>query len=632
MAEKDGTSWSRRDPNPRAWRAKDYNSGIGSVSTGQSISDFFQPFRSGTANNLGSAKDLISSYGYNLLGDLGGNLAGGIAGAFGAPETAESLFDFGNSQKTTSQELFSSAKKKFANPNELDRFGNPVSQDVTPIQPDALQAAFLDNAVYSGTDGYDLVDVLSGLSEQNLDPNLGRPEYDIELKDSERLAGTVFSSKGEKGTKDPIEELLASADPTRTPNAPTSEGNMYGMVREDLRRDAVEKDRQSLIALDEAEKEDDRKKAKTASETAFLDAMKEYSLESNRPAPKDADIDFYKNEFARATGIDVSGKPDKKAALMAFGLALMQNKAGKGFDISKMLTSVGEAGEKAAPELARAKEIANTAQLAAGKYALDKLASGESAAAALAAERRKFSEQVFLKQMEFKNKQAEAAAKGVEIKNSFETDIIPGIKVRFGNVGGNTVFTNGTVAATTLGSAYTNFSNAVSTIGRIEEAVTSIADSGSPTLSLIGESITNVLIGAGLKDAKVSFGEEGVGDAGKAKALRDSLISEFKRLITQESGNGVSEGDLERVEIAFGEIDFLSNPKDALFRLKNMKLLFENKISFISPYLEDLQDPTSFATEQEYKKTQERLEKSMKKSGFTIVSKDGETIADVADK
>ena len=632
MAEKDGTSWSRRDPNPRAWRAKDYNSGIGSVSTGQSISDFFQPFRSGTANNLGSAKDLLAS-GYNLLGVPVWNLAGGIAGALGAPETAESLFDFGDSQKTTSQELFSSAKKKFANPNELDSFGNPVSQDVTPIQPDALQAAFLDNAVYSGTDGYDLVDVLSGLSEQNLDPNLGRPEYDRELKDSERLAGTVFSSKGGKGTKDPIEELLASADPTRTPNAPTSEGNMYGMVREDLRRDAVEKDRQSLIALDEAEKEDDRKKAKTASETAFLDAMKEYSLESNRPAPKDADIDFYKNEFARATGIDVSGKPDKKAALMAFGLALMQNKAGKGFDISKMLTSVGEAGEKAAPELARAKEIANTAQLAAGKYALDKLASGESAAAALAAERRKFAEQVFLKQMEFKNEQAEAAAKGVEIKNSFETEIIPGIKVRFGNVGGNTVFTNGTVAATTLGSAYDNFSNAVSTIGRIEEAVTDIAKSSSPTLSLIGESITNVLIGAGLKDAKVSFGEEGVGSSAQAKALRDSLISEFKRLITQESGNGVSEGDLKRVEIAFGEINFLGNPEDALYRLKNMKLLFENKISFISPYLADLQDQTSFATEQEYEKTKKRLEKAMNKRGYTIVSEDGETlIANVADQ
>ena len=184
-----------------------------------------------------------------------------------------------------------------------------------------------------------------------------------------------------------------------------------------------------------------------------------------------------------------------------------------------------------------------------------------------------------------------------------------------------------------LGSAYDNFSNAVSTIGRIEEAVTDIAKSGSPTLSLIGESITNVLIGAGLKDAKVSFGKEGVGSAAKAKALRDSLISEFKRLITQESGNGVSEGDLERVEIAFGEIDFLGNPEDALYRLKNMKLLFENKISFISPYLEDLQDATSFATEQEYEKTQKRLEKAMNTAGgYTIVSEDGETIANVADK
>ena len=37
---------------------------------------------------------------------------------------------------------------------------------------------------------------------------------------------------------------------------------------------------------------------------------------------------------------------------MAFlGLALMQNKAGKGFNVAKMLQSVGTAGESAMPAL-----------------------------------------------------------------------------------------------------------------------------------------------------------------------------------------------------------------------------------------------------------------------------------------
>ena len=39
----------------------------------------------------------------------------------------------------------------------------------------------------------------------------------------------------------------------------------------------------------------------------------------------------------------------KSSAMTAFGLALMQNKAGKGFNVGNMLSSVGEAGEKALP-------------------------------------------------------------------------------------------------------------------------------------------------------------------------------------------------------------------------------------------------------------------------------------------
>ena len=55
-------------------------------------------------------------------------------------------------------------------------------------------------------------------------------------------------------------------------------------------------------------------------------------LEALGKAPEGAkSIDDYKKIFSDATGIDISGQPDNSAALTAFGLALMQNKAGKGF-------------------------------------------------------------------------------------------------------------------------------------------------------------------------------------------------------------------------------------------------------------------------------------------------------------
>jgi len=117
----------------------------------------------------------------------------------------------------------------------------------------------------------------------------------------------------------------------------------------------------------------------------FLAAMDDF-FESARGAgpamPEKRTIEEYKKVFSEATGIDTSGNVDKKDALMAFGLALMQNKAGKGFNVGKMLQSVGEAGDKAMPALQRAKTLAREGALAGGKYALQSQAADKATRAA----------------------------------------------------------------------------------------------------------------------------------------------------------------------------------------------------------------------------------------------------------
>ncbi len=110
-------------------------------------------------------------------------------------------------------------------------------------------------------------------------------------------------------------------------------------------------------------------------EQLFSQAMSEYISQARTGAeddlPKIGDIEDYKKKFAEATGVDISGKPDTSQALMAMGLSMMQNRAGKGFNVGRMLSSVGEAGEKALPALTAAKAEARANQVAAGKYALD---------------------------------------------------------------------------------------------------------------------------------------------------------------------------------------------------------------------------------------------------------------------
>jgi len=124
------------------------------------------------------------------------------------------------------------------------------------------------------------------------------------------------------------------------------------------------------------------KESTNVAETGFSSGMKAYLDALTGTDTSVKDLDEYKKEFAEATGINISGKPDKSSALMAFGLALMQNKAGKGFNVGRMLSALGEAGEKAMPAFEKAKAAAKAEQLAAGKYALDARGAALTKAAA----------------------------------------------------------------------------------------------------------------------------------------------------------------------------------------------------------------------------------------------------------
>ena len=117
-----------------------------------------------------------------------------------------------------------------------------------------------------------------------------------------------------------------------------------------------------------------------ATEDMFKSAMDEFlgMARGASPEKRERTLEEYKKEFAAATGVDVSGKVDKSQALMALGLGLMQNRAGKGFNVGKILNAVGQAGEKALPELEKAKNKAQTAALAAGKYALESRGSDKA--------------------------------------------------------------------------------------------------------------------------------------------------------------------------------------------------------------------------------------------------------------
>jgi len=122
---------------------------------------------------------------------------------------------------------------------------------------------------------------------------------------------------------------------------------------------------------------------------AFMAGMDEFINAARGAAPNAPSvksIEDYKKVFAEATGLDISGKPDKSSALMSLGLALMQNRAGSGFNVGNILRAVGQAGEVALPKLEAAKKEAKATAASAGKFALE-MRSSDQAKATVAKEK-----------------------------------------------------------------------------------------------------------------------------------------------------------------------------------------------------------------------------------------------------
>lgn len=112
-----------------------------------------------------------------------------------------------------------------------------------------------------------------------------------------------------------------------------------------------------------------------AVETLFNDSLDEYISAARKAefpgAGAEKTKDEYLKEFAEFTGMDISGKPKIGNALTMLGLSMMQNRAGKGFNVGRLLSEFGKAGEKAMPELIAAKNEAKQNRFLAGKYALE---------------------------------------------------------------------------------------------------------------------------------------------------------------------------------------------------------------------------------------------------------------------
>tara|TARA_R100000329_G_scaffold143784_1_gene128045 strand:- start:761 stop:2008 length:1248 start_codon:yes stop_codon:yes gene_type:complete len=377
-----------------------------------------------------------------------------------------------------------------------------------------------------------------------------------------------------------------------------------------------------------------------------------YSDEITKAQPKS--IEEYKADFQKATGIDITGEPDNKSALMALGLKLMQNRAGKGFDLSKILTEVGRAGEETLPAFERAKDKARAGQLAAGKFALGQKMADTKALAALNKEKRlallslgkefrgkaearrlaaaKHLNAVELKELEFTEKKLleyqKGKAKLSEItKNQgfAPIDGQSGLKIqkalrKDASVGNPLVYTQAPDDIRRFKDAYGNITRARNTLSSISGLVQDLgSDTGSPLVDQVFTKVKNIGVAIGLDPKKLfkdlvtvdKNGEaqlvKGVGRDRLISILNRTLINEYKRFLTQETGNGISNKDVDLLRESLGEVDLFANPQESLQRINEIDQIFAKTQDQITNTLTGFKDRNSYLTDDQFERAQREL-------------------------
>ena len=316
----------------------------------------------------------------------------------------------------------------------------------------------------------------------------------------------------------------------------------------------------------------DKETALTPMEKLLQDTMKEF----NEAAGEDTtgkDLEYYKKQFADATGVKIDGEPDKSHALMAFGLALMQNKAGKGFNVSNMLGAVGEAGQKAMPAFQKAKEQARAEKLAAGKFALNQMAKDKAAAAASKKAELDYIRELQKGVADAQERERLERVKGVEARNlarleteleifkegqkpeddreydkSFDLTFAAGqgpasswqIKMAYDKTKPDqAVLINADPMMRKYIDGRAGIDDALDLIGTMREASRAIAEGGG-TAKFAFDRINSI--------SKALFPDLNTGKPTSEEDYTQALnmiMGRFKRFLTQETGNGISNRDVD---------------------------------------------------------------------------------------
>ena len=105
------------------------------------------------------------------------------------------------------------------------------------------------------------------------------------------------------------------------------------------------------------------------------------------------------------------------------------------------------------------------------------------------------------------------------------------------------------------------------------------------------------------------------------ESLGNAIIAEYKKMLTQEAGNGISNVDVERLVALLGKPGELLTIEQLQKNVGSIREIFMSKKQEIDSVADDLQDPNYYALESEWENNKQRA-MNLKRINYTLVDGD----------
>jgi len=232
-----------------------------------------------------------------------------------------------------------------------------------------------------------------------------------------------------------------------------------------------------------------------------------------------------------------------------------------------------------------------------------------------------------------RQKDREANYKDGEVKNPYNSEVMDGLNIRMGRSRDGAKYMDPSNALKKIAGTQRKVNGALETLDQMEVLLDDLGDANTGNAAkLIGDRVKTLMVAGGLTDAKVAFPETGISTEDELRAYQKSIVNEFKRFLTQETGNGISNVDIKNLEQLLGDVSVFTNPLTAKKRLSRIRRIFTGKRKSVAALRDNIMDPKYYATEQEFLDNQEKFDTLLSGNTTYRFVDDAGSLIDVEDK